>query len=66
MNSIPSRLAELDVEKDIVIVCAHGNRSYSVAGWLNQQGYRARSLKGGIVDWQLRGGPVESPLRGRS
>ena len=63
MNSIPMRLGELDRAKDIVVYCAHGNRSYGVAGWLNQQGFNARSLKGGIVDWQLRGGKVESPLR---
>jgi rhodanese-related sulfurtransferase len=63
MNSIPMRLGELDREKDIVVYCAHGNRSYGVAGWLNQQGYKARSLKGGIVDWQHRGGKVDSPLR---
>mgnify|MGYP001458599456 CR=1 FL=1 len=63
MNSIPMRLNELDREKDIVVYCAHGNRSYGVAGWLNQQGFTARSLKGGIVDWQVRGGTVESPRR---
>jgi rhodanese-related sulfurtransferase len=66
MNSIPSRLAELDRSQDIVVYCAHGNRSYGVAGWLNNQGYTARSLKGGIVDWQRGGGPVESPTRSRS
>lgn len=63
MNSIPLRLSELDRERDIVVYCAHGNRSYGVAGWLNQQGYTARSLKGGIVDWQRGGGTVESLLR---
>jgi rhodanese-related sulfurtransferase len=63
MNSIPLRLNDLDREKDIVVYCAHGNRSYGVAGWLNQQGYTARSLKGGIVDWQHRGGTVESSFR---
>lgn len=66
MNSIPMRLAELDTANDIVVYCAHGNRSYGVAGWLNQQGYSARSLKGGIVDWQHRGGPIESPRRSRA
>ena len=63
MNSIPLRLDELEQEKDIIVYCAHGNRSYGVAGWLNQQGYTARSLKDGIVDWQHRGGPVESSYR---
>ncbi len=58
MNHIPYRLAELDPAADIVVYCAHGNRSYGVAGWLIQQGFTARSLKGGIVEWQLRGGEV--------
>lgn len=59
MNHIPYRLAELDQTADIVVYCAHGNRSYGVAGWLIQQGFTARSLKGGIVEWQLRGGEVK-------
>lgn len=59
MNTIPARLAELDRSAEIVVYCAHGNRSYSVTGWLIQQGYTARSLRGGIADWQLRGGGIE-------
>lgn len=59
MNHIPLRLAELDRTADIVVYCAHGNRSYGVAGWLIQQGFSARSLKGGIVEWHLRGGEVK-------
>ena len=66
MNSIPARLTELDREKDIVVYSAHGNRSYGVTGWLMQQGYKARSLKGGIVDWQHKHGPVESGYRPKS
>ena len=66
MNSIPGRLNELDPGQPIVVYCAHGNRSYGVAGWLIQQGYSARSLKGGIVGWQHNRGPVESPPRNRS
>lgn len=59
MNSIPSRLSELPGDVSIVVYCAHGNRSYGVTGWLLQQGYTARSLKGGIAGWQARGGTVE-------
>jgi rhodanese-related sulfurtransferase len=59
MNSLPSRLGELDPSHDIVVYCAHGNRSYGVTGWLMQQGYKARSLKGGIADWQRQRGPVQ-------
>ena len=60
MRQIPGRLAEIDRAADIVVVCAHGNRSYSVAGYLIENGFAARSLRGGVADWQARGGEVES------
>ena len=60
MAQIPRRLAELDKHADIVVVCAHGNRSYRMAGYLIEKGFCARSLHGGLADWQARGGPVEN------
>jgi len=64
MRQIPGRLAEIDRAADIVVVCAHGNRSYSVAGYLIENGFAARSLRGGVADWQARGGEVESDTTG--
>lgn len=52
------RLNDLCRDADIVVYCAHGNRSYGVAGYLIENGFRARSLRGGIVEWQARGGEV--------
>ncbi len=46
MREIPSRLAELDRAADIVVVCAHGNRSYSVAGYLIENGFRGAQPAG--------------------
>lgn len=63
MNEIPRRLAELDPGEEWVVVCAHGNRSFSVAGYLITNGYRASSLAGGVTDWWIRGGKTESDLR---
>ena len=60
MNQIPARLAELDREQELVVVCAHGNRSLAVAGYLIANGFRASSLAGGLADWRLGGGPIES------
>ncbi len=60
MRQIPGRLAEIDRAANIVVVCAHGNRSYSVAGYLIENGFAARSLRGGVAEWQARGGDVES------
>lgn len=66
MRQIPGRLDEISRDAEVVVICAHGNRSYSVAGWLIQQGYTAASLKGGVADWQQRGYPIvrdDSPAR---
>ncbi len=63
MNDIPARLGELDPEEDWVVVCAHGNRSFAVAGYLLQNGLKARSLAGGVTDWWMRGGATESDYR---
>jgi rhodanese-related sulfurtransferase len=60
MRQIPGRLAEIDRAADLIVVCAHGNRSYSVAGYLIENGFTARSLRGGVSDWQARGGEVEN------
>ena len=58
MREIPYRLAEIDRAADVVVACAHGNRSYSVAGYLIENGFRASSLRGGTVGWQAQGGEM--------
>jgi rhodanese-related sulfurtransferase len=63
MNEIPSRLGELDPTAEWVVVCAHGNRSYAVAGYLLHNGLQASSLAGGVTDWWMRGGETESDYR---
>lgn len=63
MNETPHRLGELDPDSDIVVVCAHGNRSYAVSGYLIQRGFRAINLTGGMAAWQARGGEIESDYR---
>lgn len=51
MNQIPDRLAELDRQREIVVICAHGQRSYMVTQYLAEQGFKARSLSGGLAAW---------------
>jgi rhodanese-related sulfurtransferase len=59
MNSLPARLEELPREQAIVVLCAHGSRSYGVTHYLIEQGFRARNLTGGITRWMINGGPIE-------
>jgi len=52
MGELPSRLAELDPEAELVIYCHAGHRSRSAAGFLAGQGYtHVSSLAGGINAW---------------
>ena len=52
LQSVPSRVEEIPTDKDIVLVCHHGNRSQRVAQWLEQAGYsRLFNLSGGVEGW---------------
>ncbi len=56
MRSIPARFADLQREhgreRDIVVICHHGARSYQVAMFLEQQGFsNLYNLYGGVAAW---------------
>jgi rhodanese-related sulfurtransferase len=52
MGEVPSRLHEIDPEKEIVIFCHHGIRSASVVQFLTQRDFtRVVNLTGGIDAW---------------
>lgn len=58
MNTVPSRLAELPQEQDIVVVCHHGMRSQQVALFLERAGFtRVHNLQGGVHAWALEVDP---------
>lgn len=50
MNTIPSRLGEIDDSKPVYIVCAHGVRSIAVCQYLEEQGYNSlHNVTGGMA-----------------
>jgi molybdopterin/thiamine biosynthesis adenylyltransferase/rhodanese-related sulfurtransferase len=51
LNDLPKRVGELDRSKDIVVHCKSGGRSQRAAEFLQQQGFRAENLAGGITAW---------------
>lgn len=52
MNDLPSRLAELDPDRETVVVCHHGIRSAQVAIYLSRSGFEhVSNLSGGIDAW---------------
>jgi rhodanese-related sulfurtransferase len=62
MGTVPTRAGELDRERTIAVVCAHGNRSAQVAAWLGQQGFaKVHNVPGGMALWLGGQHPVEAP-----
>jgi rhodanese-related sulfurtransferase len=62
MHLVPLKLQEWHTDKKLVFYCRTGARSAQVCAFLQQQGItQAINLRGGIVDWQRRGLPIETP-----
>ncbi len=52
MGDVPSRLSELDPDRETIVMCHHGVRSAQVARYLVHSGFeRVLNLAGGIDAW---------------
>jgi rhodanese-related sulfurtransferase len=51
MNEVPARLGELDRSVETIVLCRSGRRSLEVARLLQQEGFQAVNLTGGILAW---------------
>jgi rhodanese-related sulfurtransferase len=51
MGEVADRLDELNREQEVVVLCRSGRRSLEVARFLQQSGFRAVNLAGGILAW---------------
>lgn len=52
MGDIPSRLSELDPDRETIVMCHHGVRSAQVAMYLARNGFElVLNLSGGIDAW---------------
>ncbi|WPL19151.1 putative adenylyltransferase/sulfurtransferase MoeZ [Thiorhodovibrio winogradskyi] len=56
MHLLPLRQGELPRDRDLVIYCRSGARSYHACQFLMQQGFdNVINLRGGIIDWARQG-----------
>jgi len=58
----PTLLGEIPKDKEIVTICAHGNRSMIAAKILTQLGYNVKSVKGGMAGWNKIYDVAEIPV----
>lgn len=58
MQTIPARLAELNPERETVVICHHGVRSYHAARYLEHNGFtNVINLTGGVDAWAKEADP---------
>ena len=46
-------LGDIPKSKEIITICSHGERSARAAEFLEEKGYKAKSLVGGLSSWNL-------------
>ena len=51
MGEVADRLGELERGREVVVLCRSGRRSLQVANFLQQNGFQAVNLAGGILAW---------------
>jgi len=58
MGEVAERVAEIPKDREVIVYCHSGTRSYMVAGYLSGRGFPSvANLAGGIDDWSLRVDP---------
>ena len=59
-GDVPARLEDLPEGDPLYVTCRSGGRSARVAAWLNQNGYDAVNVGGGMGEWEAAGRPMVS------
>ena len=63
MHLVPQGMGELPKDDTIFVICRSGNRSWQVCHYLNQHGYNAVNVAGGMVAWDAAGPTVSGGAR---
>jgi rhodanese-related sulfurtransferase len=63
MHLVPKSMGELPKDDTLFVICRSGNRSWQVCQYLNQHGYDAVNVAGGMVAWDAAGLTVSGGTR---
>jgi rhodanese-related sulfurtransferase len=59
LREVPARIAELDANAEVVVICHHGGRSLQAALFLERQGFaNVHNLAGGVDAWARQVDPA--------
>jgi len=59
LNELQRKLSELPKGREIVCICASGNRSTSAAKLLVKEGFNVLNVQGGMLAWRRAKLPVQ-------
>jgi len=59
LGELRNRMNELPENREIVCVCASGNRSGSATRMLTKAGFEATNMQGGMLAWQRSNLPIK-------
>lgn len=51
LHELHERYNELPTDKEIIVYCHHGSRSFAAAEFLQEKGIKVKNLQGGIAAW---------------
>lgn len=58
MSELTARYAEVPAEREVAVICRSGQRSAGVTAWLNENGFTAANVEGGMQAWRDAGRPM--------
>jgi rhodanese-related sulfurtransferase len=59
MGQLSDRAGEIPRDQEVFVICRSGARSAQVTVALNQAGWLAKNVDGGMKDWAAAGRPME-------
>ena len=62
LGDLSRRISEVPRGREVVCICATGHRSVPAVRKLAAEGYTARSLKNGMIAWQMAKLPVKKGM----
>ncbi|MFT3716426.1 MAG: rhodanese-like domain-containing protein [Gordonia sp. (in: high G+C Gram-positive bacteria)] len=60
LDDVPSRIDELDLNNDLLVICRTSGRSFRLMQYLSLRGIDGAVVSGGMVAWQAAGKPVRT------
>lgn len=59
LTDLPARYGEVPLDEDVYVICRSGGRSRKAVEWLNNNGFDAINVDGGMGAWNLdHGKPI--------